>query len=70
MSLPVPKGASYRDENDKRLRAARSGIIQTNFVIDQGWARGDLDLAAMEELMSSLLAAQLVTLHQQATGQP
>ena len=209
MSLPVPKGASYRDENDKRLQEARNGIIQTNFVIDQasswtsgtrlipeiiieaqrlainqiyrcagnfrdgevrlrgvdhrppphtevpdlvetlcdyvsdnwektpihlaaysvwrinwihpffggngrtaraisylilcarlefvlpgsptipdlvvenrgpyiqalrkadqGWARGDLDLAAMEELMSSLLAAQLVTLHQQATGQP
>ena len=35
MSLPVPKGASYRDENDKRLQEARNGIVQTNFVIDQ-----------------------------------
>lgn len=37
---------------------------------DRAWAQGQLDLSAMEDLMSSLLADQLLTLHEQATGKP
>ena len=36
---------------------------------DAGWESGTLDIAAMEGLMSSLLAAQLYEIHQQATGE-
>lgn len=35
---------------------------------DDAWERGSLDLTEMESLMSSLLAQQLVAIHQQATG--
>jgi len=35
---------------------------------DRAYAAGRLDLSAMEELMSSLLAAQLVDLYTKATG--
>lgn len=35
---------------------------------DAAWAQGSLDLSPMEELLSSLLAKQLVELHQKATG--
>jgi Fic family protein len=35
---------------------------------DEAWANGMLEISAMEELMASLLAKQLVAIHQQATG--
>ena len=35
---------------------------------DDAWEKGSLDLTEMESLMSSLLAQQLVAIHQQATG--
>ena len=35
---------------------------------DQAWEEKSLDVSQMEQMMSSLLAAQLVALHQKATG--
>ena len=35
---------------------------------DSSWERGTVDVSAMEELMASLLAQQLVLIHQEATG--
>jgi Fic family protein len=35
---------------------------------DEAYAEGRLDVSEMEELMDSLLAAQLVRVHEQATG--
>jgi Fic family protein len=35
---------------------------------DNSWGDGTVDVSAMEELMASLLAQQLVIVHQQATG--
>jgi Fic family protein len=35
---------------------------------DDAWENGSLDLTEMESLMSSLLAKQLVAIHEQATG--
>jgi hypothetical protein len=35
---------------------------------DEAWDKGSLDLTEMENLMSSLLAKQLVAIHEQATG--
>jgi Fic family protein len=35
---------------------------------DAAWSQGKMDLSAMETLISSLLAAQLVQIHEQATG--
>jgi Fic family protein len=35
---------------------------------DEAWAQSRLDISEMEELMASLLAKQLVAIHQQATG--
>jgi Fic family protein len=37
---------------------------------DEAWAAGQLNLTAMEDLISSLLAAQLVHLLERATGKP
>ena len=35
---------------------------------DEAWAKGSVDVSAMEELMASLLAQQLVAIHNQAIG--
>jgi Fic family protein len=35
---------------------------------DAAWQQGTIDVSAMEELMSSLLAKQLLAIHHQATG--
>jgi Fic family protein len=35
---------------------------------DTSWSQGEMDLSAMESLISGLLAAQLVQIHEQATG--
>jgi len=35
---------------------------------DNAWKSGALDISLMEDLMSSLLARQLVKIHQRATG--
>jgi Fic family protein len=35
---------------------------------DNSWAQGTVDVSAMEELTASLLAQQLVLVHQQAMG--
>jgi Fic family protein len=35
---------------------------------DTAWSQGKMDLSAMEGLISGLLAAQLVQIHEQATG--
>lgn len=37
---------------------------------DAAWARGQLDVSAMEELISALLARQLASIHFRATGKP
>jgi Fic family protein len=47
-------------ERDPYYRALRES--------DDAWEKGSLDLTAMEGLMSSLLAQQLVAIHDQATG--
>ena len=36
---------------------------------DAAWAKGNLDVSIMEQLLSDLLAKQLVLVHQKATGQ-
>ena len=33
MPLPVPRGRVYRDEDDKRHRESRNGVIQAEFVV-------------------------------------
>ena len=35
---------------------------------DAEWANGNLDVSSMEDLVSDLLAEQLVQIHEQATG--
>jgi Fic family protein len=35
---------------------------------DEAWGKGSLDISVMEELMASLLAKQLLAIHQKATG--
>jgi Fic family protein len=37
---------------------------------DAAWNEGRLDVSRMESLMSSLLAKQLVQIHEKATGKP
>lgn len=34
MTLPIPKGTVYRDEEDKRRLESRNGYIQTQFIFD------------------------------------
>jgi Fic family protein len=49
-----------RDEPSPYYEALRSA--------DVAWSNGKIDLSVMETLISSLLATQLVQIHEQATG--
>lgn len=48
--------------------ASRNPYYQALRDADAAWGNGSLDISAMEELMSSLLAQQLYEIHKQATG--
>ena len=48
----------------------RDPYLQALQAADAAWEAGKLDLSGMQDLMSELLARQLVALHQEATGRP
>jgi len=52
----------------ERIVSDRQPYYDALHQADTSWASGKLDVSQMEQMMSSLLAAQLYEVHQQATG--
>ena len=53
----------------EQIVANREPYYEALDAADAAWAKGNLDVSIMEDLLSGLLAKQLVLVHQKATGQ-